>query len=292
MSTGTTLGASTGDAYRNRLNLIGAGIGYLFSGGDAANVSATSSAAMLDYDHNCINDPRCVGHWVEWTNFMREFSEFQDPEGIQDMFNFGDGESIYVVDPNAWNMDEFIDVGTQMEDSINTIAGVDGAENDGRMRAYYLLAAANPGVPIPFSFYDIAMNMNPFSAALTTEAWPFGRVVGNASGTITADGNGNYETEGILNFQSDQYDWDLDGNGFIHDYGIGLMGNNSNGPNRGDMYYQNLLSQFIITHDGGISGSAIGGNMPDGNVPWHQGQSVHVIYPGDFYFQSHGSVEY
>jgi hypothetical protein len=52
MSTGTTLGASTGDAYRNRLNLIGAGIGYLFSGGDAANVSATSSAAMLDYDNN------------------------------------------------------------------------------------------------------------------------------------------------------------------------------------------------------------------------------------------------
>ncbi|WP_170419199.1 two-partner secretion domain-containing protein [Ruegeria atlantica] len=53
IATGTTAGTQSPEEYRKRLEVVAAIAGVLASGGEADNVYATASAALLDYDNNC-----------------------------------------------------------------------------------------------------------------------------------------------------------------------------------------------------------------------------------------------
>lgn len=60
VATGSTLGATSIEDYRARLEVIAALAGYLASGGDPANVHKAASAALRDFDNNVCGSGLCI----------------------------------------------------------------------------------------------------------------------------------------------------------------------------------------------------------------------------------------
>jgi hypothetical protein len=140
MSTGTSLGTFDPDEYRNRVEFIAAFAGYLTSGGDAANVSATSSAAMLDLDNNAC--PQCLIYLA--------------------VLAFGGGYATYEGEGNLWEGLEEIGRG---EDLISTLVGdatseafAFASDNFPQQTAQFLAAMENvgAGADVAVSFIDDA----------------------------------------------------------------------------------------------------------------------------------------
>lgn len=224
---------------------------------DSRNISLytyayNSPVKFNDPTGKCVNDPNCFG---QWDLAKGSFSSFQDPEGVQDQFNFGSGT--YHADPQAWRMDQSIDIGTQIQDSVR---------NQGYMRKIYEQAKANIDTPIDFTWENKAFNREPFGA-LKTVAWPFGRVAADISGTMTVDRDGRYQVDASLQFRDKKFSWALDGFGLIHNAGIGILGLNWNGPGKGDLQHSSPISEMYLNvpYIRGLATEEPG----TGSVRWH-----------------------
>jgi RHS repeat-associated protein len=234
-------------------------------------------ATVRDPDGACVNDPLslCTGYWGAPPTAGTTYSMYQDPEGIQDMLNFTGGT--YRADPQVWEMERQIDVGTQLQLSI---------WNGRQMRKFYDQANAAPGTPVDFVVDRVAMNMNTLEA-IKTSAWPFGRVSAIVTGTITAGKDGTYTVSGTLQIKNKWYSWRQDETSWFGNYGLARLGENRNGPNRGDMTLYNWQSKFELGWDKRIKGK-LGANE---GVPWsHEANGqVEVTFQRPYRFQAHGT---
>lgn len=81
------------------------------------------------------------------------------------------------------------------------------------------------------SFYFDNMK---FEALPDDDHWPIGRYAGEVLGSVHITPEGTYIT-GTIKIKSDPYSWVPDSN-FTTNIGLRILGNNTNGPNSGDMY--------------------------------------------------------
>lgn len=238
---------------------------------------------------------------------------FQQAEAVQDQFNFGKGS--YVVDPQIWEMEKQIDIGEQINNSIDAGGG---------MRPFFDQASKKIGVAVSFMWKNKignrkahSFNSDPFDA-IKTKAWPFGRVGGQIyNGEITVCENGYYFVKGQLVLVDDNYSWIADGDGFFHNRGINTLGNNWNESGLGNWRHVNAASAAFV---GGIEPSLAAPTVssvhpyPPGEaaetaleasaplparifgdeVCWHQASSSYasgempIDYARDFHFTSFG----
>jgi len=201
-------------------------IGEYMSGQTNGGVFNPKNLSLFSYTYNnpvnktdptgkCVNDPLCDGSWGE---LLKKPSPNQNQDGVQDKFNFGSGT--YFADPLVWEMDESIDIGTQIQTSVN--------DPKGAMNKVYE-QAKKTGESIPFTFNGKegkgkAFNSDPYKAFFT-KAWPFGRVSGKIEGKMTVDKKGNYAVSGTISIVPDNFSWKLDGDSDGHNTGIWLLGN-------------------------------------------------------------------
>ena len=236
----------------------------------------------FDPGGNCTNDDNCDGEWKD----DKDGDEHQDPEGIQDKFNYGDGSS-YKLRAKKWGLDRSMDIGSQILSSIRN--------PDGRMAKYYSQAKST-GEPVEFEFSNMGFNMDP-DIAISSPEWPIGRYSADVVGAISVNEDGSFEVSGSATINSDAYSWKLDGGGFFHNAGIEALGNNINGPYRGDMVHSNLASWYAFSDnpDPGFDGSRIGGSPSGNEVKWSApssslpGGELTVDYIGRYEFEAWGA---
>ena len=149
----------------------------------------------------------CTGAWYAATSPASpgQAGSARDGElAIQDHYA-GKSGSPYTVDPQTMKMDRALDIGTQIQASINNPHGV--------MSGVYNQAFQSPGTPVSFNF-----GTKTFTPSLTGEAGPAGRSVGRFSGNVTGalvvDRAGGWVAKGSVTINSDRYSWDLDGSSF------------------------------------------------------------------------------
>jgi hypothetical protein len=142
---------------------------------------------------------------------------------IQDHYAGFSGEP-YTVDPQAMQMGSSIDIGSQLQSSINN--------PEGSMRSAYIQAYIS-GEAVPFSF-----GTKRFTPELFGQEGPAGRSVGRFAGevrgTIIVAEDGTWVASGTISLSSDTYSWTPDGNGLSNLVIIagGAMTNMRNGlPN-------------------------------------------------------------
>lgn len=238
-------------------------------------------------------DPRTYGKWGTLTR--QDFSKDQFSEAVQNQYNFGSGD--YVVDPELWEMHEAIDIGQQIRDSIT---------NGGGMSHWYKQASAQKNRPISFVWADDneddkirrrGFNLDP-DEAIDTMAWQFGRVAATIKeGIIVVCEDGSYFAKGRLVYESDTFSWESDGDGFWHNVGIFILGNNWNDPRVGSWQHGSITSEmslndpsikkfeaFVFDASPGesyVQWRVNSKSYTDGNMPVH--------YARDYYFCTHGT---
>ncbi len=235
----------------------------------------------------------------KWGTLTRaDVSEVQTSEAVQDQFNFGSGD--YVVDPRIWEMEESVDIGEQINSSINNPAG--------GMSEWYQRAASNPCISLSFTWPDPGWNdgirrhafNSDASEAIKTKAWPFGRVSAIiAEGNIIVCEDDSYFVKGKLVYQSDTYSWIADGDSFFHNSGIRILGNNWNAPDSGNWEHGTITSQIYL-EDSSIQGYSFPRSIAyslDSDkkyVQWHEPSSSYpdgempVHYAREYYFCTYG----
>ncbi|MFN4287535.1 MAG: RHS repeat-associated core domain-containing protein [Brevundimonas sp.] len=117
----------------------------------------------------CVTDPRCRGSWGEAEHTA---SSDQSTLGLQRQYASGQG-GMYYLDPRAWRLETSIDIGTDIQNSVNS---------GGYYRAY-ALRAVTEGVPVnvPQRARLHGFNMNWIDAARS----PSGREIGRFSGAVS-----------------------------------------------------------------------------------------------------------
>ena len=271
-------------------------LGKYLDGSPSNGVFDSKNMSLYAYTHNnpvnltdpngtCTNDPLCAGNWGASS---ASFSPNQDFEAVQDQFNFGSGP--YNADPQVWQMDESVDIGTQIQTSVNNPQGA--------MNNVYQQGKANIGKPMPFTWNRKSFNSDP-SAALNTAAWPFGRVSGNVAGTMTVNKDGTYLVQATLQMNSDDYSWNPDGSGIRHNLGISILGNNFNSPGIGNLQHASVTSQqrlnFPYINNFNLADTMKGG--PAGSVRWSAPSAAYqqttgempVNYPRVYNFSATGT---
>ena len=211
----------------------------------------------------------------EWGGKIDEnLSKEQNPEGVQDQFNFGTGA--YVADLEIWKMEENIDIGEQIHQSVNTektfltdtflrykLGGVID-NRQGSMNKVYETACSQVGEPIDFKWKNRAFGGNPFTN-LMTEAWPFGRTSADVTGEMTCDENGNYSVDGTMKFNNDKYSWKEDGTGWNADFAKDIRSLNTDCAVLGSI--RDVVAAGFDYHNTGIDLLSRGENSPgDGNM--------------------------
>ncbi len=174
---------------------------------------------------------------------------------MQDAYNFGKG-SAYYFDPEIRGLDTSIDGMNQIDNS---------AMDSGAMRTYFDLVYRT-GEFIGFSYLNKQFNSDLFSA-IKSSHWSIGRYLGDATGTISVNGEGQYTVSGSSTIQSDDFNWDLDGSGLKHNFGILTLNGNVNGPGLGNMLHSSVISENWGPTDG-MSGSTR--QIGSGYVYWGQ----------------------
>lgn len=231
---------------------------------------------LRDPSGYCTNDELCDGEWEEADSNLHPD---QTQEGLQDEFNFGSGKP-YVMDPKKFKLDTSIDIGSQIHASIS--AG-------GRMAAVYQKAIES-GKPVDFVFENMAFNSK-WSDQVNSSHWQIGRYSGDVSGTLSVNSDGTYSVSGTLTVRSDNFDWTPDGNGFLHNTGIKVLGQNWNAPGP-----NNILPAegFGVLLEGTHSSAPMGASPTDAHVRWSQpspalnGGTLPIEYGRTFQFKAWG----
>jgi len=179
--------------------------------------------------------------YYKWVSNNYTPSKVQTKDGVQDKFNYSEDDSPYVADPEEFEMEEAIDIGKQINDSM--IGG-------GGMSKVYAEALKQKGEPMSFKWLDEkeedktrrhAFNSQ-WTDQLFSKAMPFGSVSAKITkGKITVCDDGRYFVEGVLVYDSDLFSWKMDAKekdieGKIHDAAIWVggqgMNNDTDGRNR------------------------------------------------------------
>ena len=174
--------------------------------------------------------------YFKWVKNKYTPSKIQLAEAVQDQFNFGSGA--YNCDPEAFEFEVNVDMRKQIHDSLLDIGAKEG--DMGAMHKAYLKALKQRGKPVEFRWLkkdkdkSIGFGGDTFEN-IKTKAWPFGRTSAILThGKITVCDDGAYFVEGVLEFKSDYYSWNLDGNNALHNLGIATLGHNHNAPGLGN----------------------------------------------------------
>jgi hypothetical protein len=172
--------------------------------------------------------------YFNWVSNGYTLSKVQTQDGVQNKFNYSKDDSPYVVDPEVFEMEEAIDIGKQINDSM--IGG-------GGMNKVYVDALKQKGKPMSFKWIDEeeeedkirrhAFNSNWIDQKMS-KAMPFGAVSAKITkGKITVCDDGSYFVEGVLVYDSDLYSWNMDSpkddiEGVVHNAAIWVGGQNIN----------------------------------------------------------------
>ena len=140
------------------------------------------------------------------------FSPNQSWVGVQSQFLYGSG--VYFADLKAFGFEKFIDIDKQIQQSVNN--------ENGFMDK--ILKTTAVGGSSRFNWEKKAFGSDYVSAFLTSEAWPFGRVAGNVTGTINKYKDGSYLAYGTISFRDDTYSWKPDYGKLFEDSGIRIFG--------------------------------------------------------------------
>jgi hypothetical protein len=149
-------------------------------------VVANNPLNNTDPTGQCKNDSSCEGSFDAPS---KPTERPQNGVSLQYAFQSGNGET-FVADPAAFNLDEGIDIGTQIQSSIN-----DG----GYYASFAQKALANPGTAVSIPTRAGAHGFNGELTAMATResARSIGRFSGEVAGaTITAGADGSYELTG------------------------------------------------------------------------------------------------
>ncbi len=186
--------------------------------------------------------------YFKWVRNKYTPSKIQLAEAVQDQFNFGSGA--YNCDPEAFEFEVNMDIRKQIHDSLLDVGAKEG--DMGAMHKAYLKALKQRGKPVEFRWLKkdkdkpIGFGGDTFEN-IKTKAWPFGRTSAILThGKITVCEDGKYFVEGVLEFEDDDYSWDLDGFGMIHNAGISTLGSNVNSPGLGNWQHMSKLSEEYL----------------------------------------------
>ncbi|WP_434362359.1 hypothetical protein NF212_19015 [Parasalinivibrio latis] len=183
-------------------------------------------------------------------------------------------------------MEESIDIGSQIQTSVSN--------PNGYMNSIYNSGKENPGTAVNFTWSNKAFNSDPFEA-LDTKAWPFGRVSGDVVGRMTVHSSGVYAVNATLRLRSDNYSWNMDGNGVLHNTGIYILGNNLNAPGKGNMQHGSITSQLMLNDSSikafsplGVFGAASRSVNWSSPSKYHNNGEMSVNYNRDYNFYAWG----
>lgn len=147
--------------------------------------------------------------YFKWVSNGKIPSKIQTQDGVQDKFNYSEDASPYVADPQIFEMEEAIDIGKQINDSMI----------GGGMSKIYDDALKQKGEPIDFKWLDEkeedkfrrhAFNSSWINQKMS-KAMPFGAVSATIQqGKITVCDDGRYFVEGVLVYESDLFSWNTD----------------------------------------------------------------------------------
>jgi len=148
--------------------------------------------------------------YFNWVSNGYTLSKVQTQDGVQNKFNYSKDDSPYVADPEVFKMEEAIDIGKQINDSM--IGG-------GGMNKVYVDALKQKGKPMSFEWLDKRedddIRRHAFNTSWidqkTSKAMPFGAVSAKITkGKITVCDDGKYFIEGVLVYESDLFSWKMD----------------------------------------------------------------------------------
>ncbi len=150
----------------------------------------------------CKNDSSCSGDFSEQT---KDSSPNQSGSGLQDFFNFGDGQAAYVVDPQKFNLDAAIDIGSVIQNAMSN-------PNSASAQAYD--AALANGGEATFEANGVGFNLNrAWMNPGNSSARNIGRFVGDVTGTIKVASDGSYTVTGSISFSDNDFSWKPDSSG-------------------------------------------------------------------------------
>ena len=154
--------------------------------------------------------------------FCPEYAQnSKESKGLQGM-----SERFYMFwsDPSQFGVEALVDVGTQIEQSINN--------PNGRAKEYYDAAVAAGGTG-EFVMNNVAFGQD-LSTVTTTAGQGIGRFTGDVTGTITVAQDGSYTVEGSMSFDYGPYNWTPERSSWVGNQLIKYGGNRFNvlGPGR------------------------------------------------------------
>jgi len=184
--------------------------------------------------------------YFNWVSNNYTPSKRQTQDGVQDKFNYSDDDSPYVADPEVFEMEEAIDIGKQINDSMCDV-GVKPTDLKkgviGGMHQVYNDALKQKGTPMSFKWIDKGekdgIRRHAFNSSWIdqkmSKAMPFGAVSAKITkGKITVCDDGRYFVEGVLVYDSDLFSWNMDASEedttkrIIHDAAIWVGGQDIN----------------------------------------------------------------
>ena len=236
------------------------------------------------------NDSRTYGKWCELTR--NDKSAHQVTEAVQNQYNFGSGA--YVADPHQWQMEESIDIGEQINMSINNAGGMSICYNEASKKKKHPISFIWNDSNRPDNIRRHGFNLDPYEA-INTRAWQFGRVAATIKeGIIVVCDDGSYFVKGRLVYESDTFSWATDGDGFWHNIGIRIIGNNWNAEGFGNWRHSTITSAAYL-NDHSINEFDSSLDPPPGPyVKWHKHSNSYpngempVHYARDYYFCTYG----
>jgi hypothetical protein len=183
--------------------------------------------------------------YFKWVANEHTPSKRQTQDGVQDKFNYSEDPSPYVADPQIFEMEEAIDIGKQINDSMNDVGFTKDEKKAGMMggmHKVYNEALKQKGNPMSFKWIDKGekddIRRHAFNSSWIdqkmSKAMPFGAVSAKITkGKITVCDDGSYFVEGVLVYDSDLYSWNMDSpkksiEGNIHNAAIWVGGQNIN----------------------------------------------------------------